>query len=332
VQSFGSITSDLAKAVKIDSPSRTWPVYEDYDVVVDEDSGESFVVALFDLFELAADEDPGHGQRVQTYRGREPEQAARKNYPPLSNPELVVNLANLADDSITPDAVVGWAEDYGLLASSREEDVLERPGLMGQERICGYGCRESLSGFARAAAEVRTCLRTYEALRRPDDLDLEKLSSEVAPLPEDALRPWVRERGHERAWLFGVLGRMIQTRLHEHCYPQFNIYTRGGYPTGTFALSWGFHSLLGAIWIQMAWLLENQDSVKFCRLHDCRRVITFEPGKSADELGTIKDADGNFKKNARGEYKIRSDRVFCRDRACKQKYNYRKKAGWEEYT
>ena len=137
-------------------------MYEDYDVVVDKDSGESFVVASFDLFELVADEDPGHGQRVKTYRGREPEQAALTNYPPLGIPELVVDLANLADHPITPEAVVGWAEDYGLLASSREQDVLERPGLMGQERISGYGCRESVSGFARAAAEIRTCLRIYE--------------------------------------------------------------------------------------------------------------------------------------------------------------------------
>jgi hypothetical protein len=331
VQPFGSITSDLSKAVKRGSPSRTWPVYEDYDVVVDKDSGESFVVASFDLFELVADEDPGHGEREKTYRGREPEQAARNNYPPLGIPELVVDLANLADDPITPEAVMGWAERYGLLASSREEDLLERPGLMGQERISGYGCRESVSGFAGAAKEVRTCLRTYGALRSNEDLDLEKLSSEVGPLPKGAIKPEERKRSHERAWLFGVLGRMIQMRLHEHCYPQFNIYTRGGHPTGRFALSWGFHSLLGAIWIQMAWLLENQGSVTFCRVHDCRRAINFEPGQSADELGTIKDAEGNFKRNARGKYKTRSDRVFCPDRPCKQKYDYRKKAGWPNY-
>jgi hypothetical protein len=246
----------------------------------------------------------------------------------------VVELARLADDPITPEAVVGWAEDYGLLASSREEDVLERPGLLGQERISGYGCRESMSGFAKAAGEVRTCLRTYEALRRDEDLELEKLSSEVGPLPVDAMRPWEREQGHERAWLFGVLGRMTQMRLHEHCYPQFNIYTRGGYPTGRFALSWGFYNLLGAIWIQMAWLLEAaESSVRFCRLPDCRRVVTFEEGKSADEIGTIKDDEGNFKRNARGKYRTRSDRVFCpHPRICKQKYHSRKNAGWQGYA
>jgi hypothetical protein len=283
VRSFRSITSDLEKAVKKYSPSRTWPVYRDYDIVVDDESGESFVVAPIDLFELDADEVAGQGQRTKTYRGRDPEQAALTNYAPLRTPELVVDLANLADNAITPEAVVGWAEVYGLLASSREEDVLERPGLVGQERISGFGCRESVSGFARAAGEVRTCLRTYGVLSRDEDLDLEKLSSEVGPLPREAIRPEERKHGHERAWLFGVLGRMIQTRLHEHCYPQFNIYTRGGYPTGRYALSWGFHSLLGAIWIQMAWLLENQGSVKFCRLPDCRRVITFEFGEPSYE-------------------------------------------------
>jgi hypothetical protein len=332
MQDSSNITSDLEKAVKKDSPSRTWLVYEDYDVVVDEESGESFIVASFDLFEPVADEAVGQGRQVKTYRGREPEQAALRTYLPLGESKLLVDLATLADDTITPNAIVGWAKDYGLLASSREDDVLERPGLIGQERISGYGCRESVLGFERAAGEVRTCLRTYEALTREEELDLEKLSSEVGPLPADAMRPRERNQGHERAWLFGVLGRMVQMRLHEYCYPQFNIYTRGGYPTGRFALSWGFHSLLGAIWIQMAWLLENQDSVTFCRLHDCRRVIAFEPGKSADELGTIKDAEGNFKKNARGMYKVRSDREFCRDRPCKQNYHYRKTHGWPRYV
>jgi hypothetical protein len=165
VQGFDSITSDVMKAVKKDSPSRTWPVYRDYEVVVDEESGENFVVAPIDLFEVVADEVAGQGQRTKTYRGRDPDQAALKNYPPLSTPELVVDLANLADNAITPEAVVRWAKVYGLLASSREEDVLERPGLMGQERISGYGCRESVSGFARAAAEVRYVLAD---LRSPE--------------------------------------------------------------------------------------------------------------------------------------------------------------------
>ncbi len=317
VQSFGDITSDLEKAVNKDSPSRTWPVYRDYEVVVDEESGESFVVATVGLFELVQDEDVGHGQRVKTYRGREPEQAVLTDYAALRTPELAVDLANLADNAITPEAVVGWAEVYGLLAPSSEPAVLNS-----FPDIPDFAFRESVSEFARAAGEVRTCLRTYGALQSDEDLDLEKLSSEVGPLQSEAIRPEERKQGHERAWLFGVLGRMTQMRLHEHCYPQFNIYTRGLYPTGRFALSWGFHNLLGAIWIQMAWLLESQGSVKFCRLPDCRRVIIFESGEPSYEIS----------RPGRGKYKTRSDRVYCRDRACKQKYHSRKKAGWPGYT
>lgn len=235
-----------------------------------------------------------------------------------------MDLAELADEPITPGAVVGWAETYGLLASSRAEDVLERLGPLGQERIDHSGCRERVSGFAEAAKEVRACLRAYEALRWNEDLDLEKLSADTGPLPSDTLRLWERKPGHERAWLFGVLGRMVQMHLYEHCYPQFNIYTKGGYPTGRFGSSWGFHNLLGAIWIQMAWLLESEGRrVRFCKLPDCRRVVSIEPDESLDA-----DPDAE----AHGKRKTRKDRVFCRGRGCKQKYDYRRRAGWEGYS
>ena len=339
VQDSRNKTGDLGKGVKKDSPSRTWPVYRDYEVVVSGEDGETYVVASIGLFERVADEADGRGHRVKTYRGREPDRDAHpsvplrdsrlvvdNNYAPLRVPDLVVELANTADNTITPEVVVDWAETYGLLASSREEDILERPGLMvGPERISGYGCRESVSGFAGAAGEVRMCLRIYEALHR-DELDLEKLSSELGPLPSTlplkVMRPEWRKQGHEKAWLFGVLGRIIQTRLHEHCYPQFNIFTRGGYPTGRFALSWGFHSLLGAIWLQMAWMLEDESSARFCRLPDCRRVITFELGEPSYEIS----------RPGRGTYSTRSDRVYCKDRPCKQNYWYRKKKGWRGYV
>ena len=330
-QKSESLTNGFEKAVKRDLPSRGWPVYKGYDVVVDDESGESFVVASVDMIELTARDDVGNGQWVEKYRVRDPQKDLLRSYLPLRKPELVVDLARLADRAITPQAMVGWASEYGLLASSREEDTFGRIGLLGPERFTGHACRESVAGFAKAAGEIRTCVRIYEALSGSEDFDLEKLSSEVGALPEDAMRPGERKQGHERAWLFGVLGRMTQMRLQEHCYPQFNTYVRGGYPTGRFSLSWGFYNLIGAIWLQMAWLLEDDDNVRFCRLPDCRRVITFEPGKSADEVGTIKDAEGKFKRNARGEYKDRSDRLFCKGRPCKQKYHYRKKAGWPRY-
>jgi hypothetical protein len=55
----------------------------------------------------------------------------------------------------------------------------------------------------------------------------------------------------------------------------------------------------------------------------CLRVIHFEPGAPAAHPG--------LKKNPRGKYKTRIDREFCKGRGCKQKYHYRRKAGWPGY-
>jgi hypothetical protein len=247
---ISSISEALKIAVKKDSPSRPWPVYRTYELI--EERGVSYVVASVGLFEELAEEAGEHGRRVRRWRGREPEKAALNLYAPLQTPELILDLAELADKPITPEAVVGWAETYGLLASSRSEDDVEQPGLVGRERVAGYGRRESVPSFEKAAKEIRTCLRAYEALRGREDLDLTELSARTDLLPTEGLRPWEREPGYEQAHLFSVLGRIVQMRLHEHCYPQFNIYTRGGHPTGRYALTYGFHGLIGAIWIQFA--------------------------------------------------------------------------------
>ena len=157
----------------------------------------SYVVASVGLFEELVDETGDRAGQGRRWRGREPEKTeadkiALKPYAPLQTPELIVDLAELADKPITPQPVVDWAETYGLLASSRSEDVLEQPGLVGPERISGFGCRESVPSFEKAAKEIRTCLRAYEALREPEDLNLAELSARTDPLPTEALRPWER--------------------------------------------------------------------------------------------------------------------------------------------
>jgi hypothetical protein len=144
------------------------------------------------------------------------------------------------------------------------------------------------------------------------------------------LEPWNRHKTVERPWLYGVVGRMVQTRIREHCYPKFTIFTRGGNPSGRFGLGYGFHNLLGGIWLQMAWLLDS-DNATYCKLYDCGRDITIEPGQAAPD-SEFKDADGKWKSNIRGTYKTRKDIEFCKDRPCRQKYSYRKKAGWPGYN
>src|SRR3712207_5470411 len=92
----------------------------------------------------------------------------------------------------------------------------------------------------------------------------------LAPLgPVEALEssdPVKAYVGIGRSWLFGVLGRLIQMRLEEHCYPRFSAHTNNRWTTGRFSLSWGFRGLIGAVWLQMAWLLEAEgEALRRCK-------------------------------------------------------------------
>jgi hypothetical protein len=179
---------------------------------------------------------------------------------------------------------------------------------------------------------VRTCLRLYEAAKREGPVNLEELSASLGPLPpifREVLQAWKRHKTVERPWLYGVVGRTVQTRIREHCYPKLSIFTRSGNPSGRFGLGYGFYSLLGAVWLQMAWSLDH-DNTTYCKLPDCGRDITIEPGQPAPDT-ELKDAAGKWKSNVRGTYKTRKDIEFCKDRPCRRNYNYRKSAGWLGY-
>jgi len=321
----------LPKAVKENTQSSVWPVYEHYEVV--EEEGETFVVASRSpaSFAEAEPKEEGvaqvggsmEGRRWQGSERRDPLQYVPTLYSPLERSELVVELAKLAEKEITPEEVLRWTQAYGLLGI--RDNTVSTHDRFGHLRDKGRGQRESVRQFAEAAGEIRACLRTYELLTREEELDLDKLASEAGPLPLEALRQMDCREGEERLGLFRFLRSLVQTRLKEHCYPRFTTHTRGGLADSRFSLSpWGFKTLLGAIWLHMASLLEAEsERVRRCKLPGCLRVIHFEPGEPPPDPGG--------KKNPRGRYKTRDDREFCKGRGCKQKYHYRKKAGWPGY-
>ena len=324
------LQKSVKEVVKEKSRSLVWPVYKHYEII--EEEGERFVVASRSPASFIESEpkDEGvvqeggmEGRRWQGFEGRDSLQNVATLYAPLERSELVVELAKLAEKEITPEKVLGWAQVYGLLGIRDKTNCTHDEFVHPRDK--GWGQRESVRQFAQAAGEIKACLRTYEALPTEEDLDLDKLSSDAGPLPLEALRQGHRREGEERLRLFRFLGSLVHTRLKEHCYPQFTTYTRGGLADGRFALSpWGFKTLLGAIWLHMASLLEAEgERVRRCKLPGCLRVIHFEPGDPP--------ADPGLKKNPRGRYKTRVDREFCKGRGCKQKYHYRKKADWSGY-
>jgi hypothetical protein len=292
--------------------SEGWWVYERYEISPEDDG--LFVVSPFDSQRGPMSDD------------------VMSVYAPLRARELLVELAKLADEPITPEDVRNWAEVYGLLCSSREEDVVSFMGIP----FKGLSRRESVVGFVEAASEVRVCLRALEAVKREGPVNLEELSTSLGPLPPvfwEVLESWKRHKTVERPWLYGVIGRTVQKRIREHCYPKLTIFTRGGNPSGRFGLDYGFYNLLGAVWLQMAWLLDENvgENTAYCKLPDCGRLITIEPGQPAPDT-EVKGAGDKWKSNVRGIYKTRKDIEFCKERPCRQNYNYRKKAGWPGYN
>ncbi len=304
-------------------------MYGDYAIC--EENGETFVVAPIS-FASFVEQEPTEDRIVQGYRvrrfaGRSPSRDAMTFYAPLRTPELVLELAELAERGITPEAVLEWAQVYGLLGFP-DEDVVTADEGFAKFNVKRMGRKDSVRSFAEAAGEIRGCLRIYEAVTADEDIQIGNVRPAADLLPSKAFLPFgpvEKHVGRERPWLFRVLGRMVQMRLDEYCYPQFVAHTRGGVATGAFSLTWGFRGLVGAVWLHMAWLLESEgQNVRRCKLPGCLRVIHFEPGAAV--------ADPGLKKNVRGRYKTRSDREFCKGRGCKQKYHYRKRAGWIGYS
>jgi hypothetical protein len=301
----------LDKSIKEELRVAGWPVYKHYEV--SEENGEVFVVAPLSEQWVPEDE-TSEWRGYSRLEVGNPAADALTFYSPLRTPELVVDLAALAEKEVAPEAVLGWAETYGLLGFP-EDDVVRTE--FANISVRGQGRRDNVARFAIAAGEIMTCLRAYEAVTGGEGpLDLEALDTISKPLPIKARRPWERRVGEERRWVLQVVGRMAQIRVNEHCYFKLSHYL-----DGRFVLNPGFKNLLGAAWLQMAWLLESGDRAKRCKLRDCFRVISFEPGEQPP---------ADAPRGRRGKYKTRADKEFCSHNHA-AKYSYRKNKGWPGY-
>lgn len=305
----------LKESIKDELSGPVWPVYEHYEVR--EEDGEVFVVAPF-LEHWVPNEEPA-GWRGSSRLEVGNQAVEKRSYIPLRTPELVVDFAHLAEKGITAESVLRWAKYHGLLGLP-EDDVVElRIDESVSQQIRGGRRRDSVVRFAGAAREVMACLRAYEiATNEEGVLDLEALEMYLKLLPAKSLRRRKRRASEEQRWSLRVIGDVVQARLTEHCYPKLS-----HYPDGRFALSYGFKNLLGAIWLQMAWLLcADEGGVTRCELPTCFKVITFEPGERPPSEAS---------RGTRGRPKTYANKKYC-NHNCAAKYSYRKKRGWTGYV
>ena len=219
-------------------------------------------------------------------------------YAPLTDtPDLLRRFADLSDGEITQDVWKGWIADYGTL------------GLQKGVKLYRGGPAESFSAFVQEASGAADLLRLYEAAADPTAVDEAYIEQYLFPEEEPEGVSAARD-----AALFWV-DDAIRKKLDKECAVQFDPNT-----DGTAVLSYGYRNLLGAMYLQMAFLRGGETAARVCQGPGCNRTI---------DLGAPETEVEYARRRARGERKASKtyDNKKYHSKACKQAaYRARKKS------
>ena len=227
-------------------------------------------------------------------------------YAPLTEtPDLLKRFADLSDGEITQDVWKGWIADYGTL------------GLQKGVNPSRGGPAESFSAFVQEASDAGDLLRLYEAAA--DKTAVDEAYIEQYLFPEEV--PEGRSAARDAA-LF-LVDVVIQEKLEKECIVQFD-------PNmgGAAVLSYGFRSLLGAMYLQMAFLRAGKTAARVCQGPGCNRTIAISKPETEEEYA---------RRRSRGERKASKtydNKVYHSPRCKQAAYRARKNrtlpdSGWD---
>jgi hypothetical protein len=235
---------------------------------------------------------------------------ALRMYSPLDVSGLFLEFASLMenpglDDKLHTDnnraVALDWISTYGVLGLT----PAGFDSLTG--RIHQGGEEDTLSRFVEEAGFANATLRLLEAATAPEGPDIDFIKRGMS---EGEKERYAEDPAKARSWALARVGRVAELYLEDYCYPSFRVQE-----DGTVVLDWQFRNLLGAMWIQMMWLLTSTGGTRRCARPGCPRIITFEPGRPLAEPG--------LKRNRRGKYRTRIDKQFCTD-LCRVKNHQQK--------
>jgi hypothetical protein len=251
--------------------------------------------------------------------GGEPKQNTSWSYKPLvGQGGLFFEFARLADDGGLDSASTPEELDTDRNANAALEWVSVYGGVLGlttgERRGRRYwstrgGKMDTVARFAEEAWIASRVLRLYEAATREGGPDIEAISGfmeeEGMGSHEIRLLAGTPEAARESALL--KVTRDTQEPVARYCYPA--LYRRGDH--NHFVQGSGFSNLLGALWLEMFWLILSDDARR-CRNPECNRIVPFEPTPARDW----------FERNDRGSgYATRTDKVYCSKR-CANRHFY----------
>lgn len=191
-----------------------------------------------------------------------------------------------------------WAHDYGVLGLT----LLEKDGWRAASTLGGK--EETVAAFTFEAWVANDCLRLYEAATA-EDLDLDLVASYI---PSRHRATFTHTPARARALALELVASETQRRVTGNAYPA--LYGE----VGKFVQGWLFLNLLGAMWLQMFWLLTASEEPRKCRL--CDKIIAYKQPEQTKRLTPKNDRSGGYRTGPKKSY--------C-SRKCSNRYNYLKR-------
>ncbi len=195
-------------------------------------------------------------------------------YKPLEIHDLFLRFTRLANQPRSAERALGWSRKYGVL------------GLTG-----GYhwawsgGEQDSLEAFDEQVDRAAGILALYEVVLNQDHSEAKRLIIEEHPSISaelwgsigsdwevDEIGNIVAEEfeGNYLAYALEASSWLVERTVREYCHPTLR-------PEGTFDPSklvggWGFKNLLGAMYLQLYWLMSSGGEVTRCKY--CSRIVS----------------------------------------------------------
>jgi hypothetical protein len=173
--------------------------------------------------------------------------------PLIDEPDLFVKFASLASrDPGTRDGrydiMLEWIKKYGVLGLTVEGN--SRLGVRSERH-------ENLILFWSEVYGASQCMTLYEAATGPGRL-----------LRRSGISGKTLEEKRKSAVV--MLSNKVNAILRRDCYPKlyYKVLVDSG-ETADVGLSWGFRSLLGAMYLQMAWRIKSRR----CQAPGCNNII-----------------------------------------------------------
>jgi hypothetical protein len=232
-------------------------------------------------------------------------------------------------------AALEWVEIYGVLglssshgftvfdeAAGAVKHSLGVAAIRPRTRNEGYGgFEETVEAFAREGWLANMTLRLYEAATNPESPDVDSIAAYM-PNQKDRFMdhlPTTQELHSKtpeaaRQWALTVVEEIVEDRTRRSIWPiPVRHHSEGGGYAGH-KQGWAFDSLLGAVWLQMMWLMLGQPR----RCEWCRRLLDVDPQQ---DLQPTEDAAASGKAGSR---KPPSHKRFCSDTRgrCRSNWNH----------